>query len=231
MNTKDIPMTSKTMSPAKRKYERTCELVFEWRKGTRMGFSQLPETLKENADLPALERDLICASVISSVPLRKVARRVLYLVAVERVAATHGWTPGWRKFFMRNPRKPGYDFGAASRMGEFAGKWQVLLDELGEYPDPEWFAGAPVAPSEPSVGAVPKGMRFQVLQRDGMRCQYCGVPATQGVLHVDHIVPRAKGGATIPENLITACVDCNSGKGVKMISADVILQLAKKGAR
>jgi hypothetical protein len=57
------------------------------------------------------------------------------------------------------------------------------------------------------------GLRYKVLRRDGFRCQYCGGTPQDGyVLHVDHVVPRSKGGATTEENLITACSLCNLGK-------------------
>jgi len=57
--------------------------------------------------------------------------------------------------------------------------------------------------------------RFFILQRDNFRCQYCGAsPASEGVkLHVDHIDPKSKGGSHDNSNLITACNDCNLGKG------------------
>jgi HNH endonuclease len=55
-------------------------------------------------------------------------------------------------------------------------------------------------------------MRYFVLSRDGFRCQYCGATAQQAKLHVDHKIPRARGGADDPDNLITACDDCNLGK-------------------
>lgn len=60
---------------------------------------------------------------------------------------------------------------------------------------------------------IPKRLRFEVLQRDGFRCQYCGAPASKIELHVDHIHPVAAGGTNDPLNLITACIDCNAGKG------------------
>jgi len=31
-------------------------------------------------------------------------------------------------------------------------------------------------------------------------------------LHIDHIIPRSKGGTDEPFNLITSCVECNLGK-------------------
>lgn len=58
-------------------------------------------------------------------------------------------------------------------------------------------------------------LRYDVLKRDGFRCQKCGrSPATEtGVqLHVDHAHPWIKGGETVIENLQTLCSDCNLGK-------------------
>jgi 5-methylcytosine-specific restriction endonuclease McrA len=60
---------------------------------------------------------------------------------------------------------------------------------------------------------IPLDMRFAVLQRDGFRCQYCGGTPQDGyVLHVDHRIPRSKGGSTTMDNLVTACFLCNVGK-------------------
>jgi len=60
-------------------------------------------------------------------------------------------------------------------------------------------------------------IRFLVLNRDGFRCQYCGTTAQSAELVVDHIVPVAAGGPTVPENLVTACFTCNAGKSDKRI--------------
>lgn len=58
-----------------------------------------------------------------------------------------------------------------------------------------------------------KRIRFEVLRRDNFTCQYCGRKASEVELHVDHIRSVATGGENEMENLITACVDCNLGKG------------------
>ena len=59
--------------------------------------------------------------------------------------------------------------------------------------------------------------RFMILERDGFRCQYCGATAEQSRLEVDHIVPVSKGGTNDPDNLVTACHECNSGKRAHII--------------
>lgn len=61
---------------------------------------------------------------------------------------------------------------------------------------------------------IPKKLRFQVLERDGFTCRYCGARPPNVVLHLDHVVAVAKGGGNTLENLVTACLPCNIGKGV-----------------
>lgn len=63
-----------------------------------------------------------------------------------------------------------------------------------------------------------KKLRFDILKRDGFTCQYCGRHPPTVLLHVDHIVPVVDGGEETAENLITACQDCNLGKGARPLS-------------
>lgn len=66
--------------------------------------------------------------------------------------------------------------------------------------------------STPTSKPVSRRQRFEILRRDGYTCRYCGAQAPDVPLVVDHVIPRALGGATDPTNLVTACKDCNSGK-------------------
>ena len=43
------------------------------------------------------------------------------------------------------------------------------------------------------------------------RCAYCGCEPT-GKITLDHVVPKCKGGQTVRENLVPACVPCNISK-------------------
>ena len=63
-----------------------------------------------------------------------------------------------------------------------------------------------------SPGYVPGTLRFEVLKRAKGRCQLCGIPASVKFLHVDHIIPRNKGGTTSMENFQALCYTCNSQK-------------------
>lgn len=66
-------------------------------------------------------------------------------------------------------------------------------------------------------GEVSDSMRYNVLSRDNFTCVICGASSKQGVtLHVDHIIPIAKGGKSVPNNLRTLCERCNIGKSDKI---------------
>ncbi|WP_374942079.1 HNH endonuclease [Sphingomonas sp.] len=56
----------------------------------------------------------------------------------------------------------------------------------------------------------PAFTRFNLFLRDRFTCQYCGSPKD---LTFDHVVPRAQGGRTTWENVVTACAPCNLKKG------------------
>lgn len=64
-----------------------------------------------------------------------------------------------------------------------------------------------------------KKMRFDVFKRDSFKCQYCGATPPAVVLEVDHVHPVALGGKDRIDNLITACFDCNRGKGAGLLSS------------
>lgn len=55
--------------------------------------------------------------------------------------------------------------------------------------------------------------RARIYIRDRYRCQYCGDHKHASDLTLDHILPRAQGGVSLPQNLVTACVKCNQRKG------------------
>jgi 5-methylcytosine-specific restriction endonuclease McrA len=59
-------------------------------------------------------------------------------------------------------------------------------------------------------------LRQRVAERAQHRCGYCltqeivsGIPLT-----LEHIIPKAKGGPTVEENLWLSCRLCNEAKGV-----------------
>lgn len=63
---------------------------------------------------------------------------------------------------------------------------------------------------------MPAFTRFNVFLRDGFTCQYCDQRRATPELTFDHVIPRARGGKTSWENVVTACGPCNLRKGSKM---------------
>jgi 5-methylcytosine-specific restriction endonuclease McrA len=63
---------------------------------------------------------------------------------------------------------------------------------------------------------MPAFTRFNVFLRDGFTCQYCDYKRPAPELTFDHVIPRARGGRTSWENVVTACGACNLRKGSKL---------------
>ena len=55
--------------------------------------------------------------------------------------------------------------------------------------------------------------RMEYVQRQNSQCAYCGAPITVRDCELDHIVPRADGGASTRANLVAVCSTCNQSKG------------------
>ena len=54
--------------------------------------------------------------------------------------------------------------------------------------------------------------RLKVFERDGYKCRYCGKQLTRFTATLDHVKPVTEGGDNSFENLVTACLECNSRK-------------------
>jgi hypothetical protein len=65
---------------------------------------------------------------------------------------------------------------------------------------------------------IPRRLRERVAQAAGYCCGYCRTPEriTGYRMTLDHIVPEARGGKTVEDNLWLACVACNEFKGTQM---------------
>ena len=70
--------------------------------------------------------------------------------------------------------------------------------------------------------------RKNILKRDNHICQYCNNKS--GFMTIDHIVPKDKGGRDLWENLVAACVSCNTKKGNKLLKDTNMLLLKKPKA-
>lgn len=71
-----------------------------------------------------------------------------------------------------------------------------------------------------------KRLRYEILRRDGHRCRYCGLEASEAELTVDHVVPTTLGGGDEPQNLVACCRDCNAGKSSMPADAPIVEAVA-----
>ena len=62
---------------------------------------------------------------------------------------------------------------------------------------------------------IPDRLYYQVMKDGKQRCTLCGATRDKMMLHVDHIIPRSKGGKTVYENLQVLCMKCNLAKSNK----------------
>jgi hypothetical protein len=65
---------------------------------------------------------------------------------------------------------------------------------------------------------IPLKTRFDILERDHFTCRFCGRRAPETELEVDHLLARSRDGSDDETNLVTACRDCNRGKGDRQIA-------------
>lgn len=68
-----------------------------------------------------------------------------------------------------------------------------------------------------SQRVVDQVVSWRVFRRDGFTCRYCG--RTDVPLTVDHVDLWESGGATVEENLVSACRRCNKLRGSVEYSA------------
>lgn len=54
--------------------------------------------------------------------------------------------------------------------------------------------------------------RHKIFERDGYKCAYCDKQLTRFTATLDHITPVTAGGNNSYDNLVTACLECNSKK-------------------
>ncbi len=74
-----------------------------------------------------------------------------------------------------------------------------------------------------SFAYISSDLRQRIAEQANFRCGYClrtealmGMPMT-----IDHLIPQAKGGLTVEENLWLACRRCNEFKGAQTHAVDL----------
>lgn len=102
--------------------------------------------------------------------------------------------------------------------------WRELGDAVAMGTDPQAFITTPnFSMMVPEVIQLvnyhrlpPRRVKFSrrnIFLRDGHRCQYCGCHPPMSELTIDHVLPKAQGGRSTWENVVLACMKCNTRKG------------------
>ena len=98
--------------------------------------------------------------------------------------------------------------------------WRDRVNVLENWPD-EWFRSPSTRIAVPKTIALreyvrieskPKFCRRSIILRDGFECQYCGEQFASEELTYDHVKPRSRGGLTVWDNIVCACLTCNALK-------------------
>ena len=68
----------------------------------------------------------------------------------------------------------------------------------------------------------PEAYRQSVEARAGGTCEYCRLlqAATGVTFHIEHLVPRSRGGETMMSNLALSCPGCNMAKADRTTGKD-----------
>jgi hypothetical protein len=64
-----------------------------------------------------------------------------------------------------------------------------------------------------------------LFDRDGETCIWCGRTLWRSDLTAEHLLPRARNGHGVPENLAVACRACNKRRRTRSVAAYVRAQL------
>lgn len=61
----------------------------------------------------------------------------------------------------------------------------------------------------------------QLLERSGGLCYLCALPLALADVQIEHVIPIARGGLHVDENLAAACKDCNTRKSDRIVAFHV----------
>jgi hypothetical protein len=75
-----------------------------------------------------------------------------------------------------------------------------------------------------SLSAIPKVFRQFIFDRDKGRCRYDRLEqfGQAAVFHVNHIIPRSRGGPTEESNLVLQCPHCSLHKSDRLDGLDLV---------
>lgn len=109
-----------------------------------------------------------------------------------------------------------YDFSTWTELSEYKSqfekdnyRWVNLIDGVIAVPQIVRLLFSKRRPSPQRL------TRKNIFARDANKCQYCGNKFSTSDLTLDHVMPSSRGGGNTWDNLVCACVKCNSKKDNK----------------
>lgn len=89
---------------------------------------------------------------------------------------------------------------------------ESIARRIGGLADLGYWSGEIPDPPKRRRRTISLALREKVYRRDGFACVYCGSTKR---LTLDHVDAHGLGGETTEANLVTACLSCNSSKGMR----------------
>lgn len=156
---------------------------------------------------------IICKHVYSCI-LKKRRIRQYQEVLDDNSAFRFGTSRNRIRYKQQNYVKTAYKIPTAESI--MAVSWPWLINRHAQLEEIGFEATLKEYHSKNQRKLMTKALRKEIMKRDHYTCQMCGkfMPDEVG-LHIDHIVPIAKGGKTVPSNLQVLCSKCNGAKGAK----------------
>ncbi len=141
-------------------------------------------------------------------------------MAVRVVRARHAFSLLWKEaaevVSVEDETFACYDFSTWAEVSQYRRRFQPALHD-------DWVRTVHFELAVPQVirlvryDRIPKTPvrlnRRNLFARDRNRCQYCGRRFRTADLSIDHVVPRSRGGRTLWDNVVCACLKCNVRKG------------------
>lgn len=120
------------------------------------------------------------------------------------------------------------------RNNSYAKRWRDRNPELKKEINARWSAANPdkvrakqlrrrarkESNSTPEQIASADAKIIEMLSHKRTECAYCAKSFPTKRMHVEHIVPFARGGAHAPENLCMSCGHCNDSKSGKILNLE-----------
>lgn len=94
-----------------------------------------------------------------------------------------------------------------------------------------WWLETHVFETPASLKPLGYDFRAVAAQCQDNRCWYCGGQFGDLTPHLEHQIPRARGGQDIIDNLVLACPPCNTSKGAKTVTEFRAVRAAEAGRK